>query len=164
VRSVVIVVVLPFLELLVEEVNVVRDPITVEELVKLLIIDAMGSFDLAVQMRCPRPDIHVVDVAFFEMPVEVGLEFGAIVGLNDVDAEGQPPEDVIDEFDGRPLIAGVVDLQHANAGAIVDRRELVEPPAGAGDPLKKLDVELAADAPAAPSRSASSDAACRRYF
>jgi hypothetical protein len=29
--------------------------------------------------------------------VEVGLEFGAIVGLDDVDAERQPPEDVVDE-------------------------------------------------------------------
>jgi hypothetical protein len=30
----------------------------------------------------------VTDVERFEMPVETGLEFGAIVGLNDVDAEG----------------------------------------------------------------------------
>ena len=78
----------------------------------------------------------------FEMPVEVGLEFGAIVGLNDVDAEGQSPEDVVDECDGRPLIAGVEDFQHANAGAIVDRRELVEPPARARNALEKLDVDL----------------------
>jgi hypothetical protein len=39
------------------------------------------------------------------MPVEVGLEFGAIVGLNDADAEWQATEYVIDEGDGRPLIA-----------------------------------------------------------
>jgi hypothetical protein len=89
VRPVVIVVILPLFQLLVEELNVVRNPVAIEELVELLIVDPMGSFDLAVQMWCPRPNVHVTDVAFFEMPVEVGLEFGAIVGLNDVDAKGK---------------------------------------------------------------------------
>ena len=89
----------------------------------------MGAFDLAVQVWGPRPDVDVADVEGFEMPVKVGLEFGAIVGLEDVDAERQPPEDVVDECDGRPLIARVKDFQDANAGAIVDRGELVEPPA-----------------------------------
>ena len=114
----VIVVVLPFFQLPVEEVNVVGDAVTVEELVELLIVDPMRSFDFAIQVWGPRPDVHVPDVACFEMPVEVGLEFGAIVGLNDMDAEGQSPEDVIDECDRRPLIAGIVDLQYANVGAI----------------------------------------------
>jgi hypothetical protein len=82
------------------------------------------------------------DIAFFEMPVEVGLKFGAIVGLHDVDAEGQAPEDVVDEGDGRPLIARVKHFQHANPGAIVDRRELVEPPTSPGNALEKLDVDL----------------------
>ena len=141
-RPVVIVIVLPLAELVVEQVNVIRDAVLVQELVELLVVDAVRPFDLAVQMRCPRPDVHVADIAFFEMPVEVGLEFGALVGLNGVDAERQPPEDVIDEGDGRPLIAGVVDLQHADPCAIVDGRELVEPPACAGDPLEKLDVDL----------------------
>jgi hypothetical protein len=54
------------------------------------------------------------------------LELGAIVGLHDVDAERQPTNHVVDEFDGRSLIAGVVNLQHADPGAIVDRRELDE--------------------------------------
>ena len=43
---------------------------------------------LAVQVWCPRPDVDVTDVECFEMPVKVGLELGAIVGLNDMDAEG----------------------------------------------------------------------------
>jgi hypothetical protein len=70
----------------------------------------MGSFDFAVQMWRAGPDVHVANVSFFEMPVEVGLEFGAIVGLDDVDAERQATQDVIDELDGCPLIAGLVDL------------------------------------------------------
>ena len=141
-RPVVIVIVLPFFQLRVEEVNVVRNPVTVEELVELLIIDPMGSFDLAVQMWRPRPDVHMADVAFFEMPVKVGLEFSAIVRLDHMDAERQAAEDVVDELDGRALITGIVDLEHANPGAIVDRRELVEAPAGARNPLEKLDVDL----------------------
>ena len=95
-RTVVIVVVLPFFQFLVEEVNVVRNPITIEELVELLIVDAMGSFDLPIQMWRPRPDVHMADVELLEMPVKVRLEFGAIIGLDDVDAEGQAPEHVID--------------------------------------------------------------------
>jgi hypothetical protein len=79
VRPVVIVIILPLFQLRVEEVNVVRNAVAIEELVKLLVVDPMGSLDFPVQMWCPRPDVHVADVAFFEMPVEVGLEFGAIV-------------------------------------------------------------------------------------
>ena len=41
------------------------------------------------------------------MPVKVGLEFGAIVGLHDVEAEGQATEDVVDDGDGRALTAGI---------------------------------------------------------
>jgi hypothetical protein len=75
----VIVIVLAFFELRIEEVNVVRNPVSIEELVELLIVDAMGPFNLAVQMWGPRPDVDVPNVTLFEMPVEVGLEFGAIV-------------------------------------------------------------------------------------
>jgi hypothetical protein len=86
----------------------------------------------------------LADVERLEMPVEMGLEFSAVVGLNHVDAERQAPEDVIDECDGGALMAGVVDLEHANAGSIVDRRELVEPPARARDAFEKRDVDLEA--------------------
>jgi hypothetical protein len=61
---------------------------TVPSMVELLVVDAVGSSDLPVQMGCPRPDGHVTDVELLEMPVEVGLKFGAIVGLNHLDAEG----------------------------------------------------------------------------
>jgi hypothetical protein len=40
---VVIVLVLPLFQFLVKQMNVVRDPVTVEELVELLVVDAMGS-------------------------------------------------------------------------------------------------------------------------
>ena len=45
-----------------EEMNVVRNPITLEELVELLVVDAMGPLDFAVQVWRPRPDADVADV------------------------------------------------------------------------------------------------------
>ena len=58
--------------------------------------------------------------------MEVRLELGAVVRLDDVDAKRQAPKDFVDDLDRRALVAGVVDLEHANAGAIVDRRELTQ--------------------------------------
>ena len=88
VRPVVIVIVLPLFQRLVEQVNVVRNAVLVEELVKLPVIDAVGALDLAVQVWCARPDVDVADVERFEMPTKVRLELGTIVGLNDMDTEG----------------------------------------------------------------------------
>jgi hypothetical protein len=42
------VIVLPFFQLRVEEVNIVRDAVAIKELVELLIVDPMGSLGLAV--------------------------------------------------------------------------------------------------------------------
>ena len=44
-RSVVIVVVLPLAKLVVEEVDVVADAVFVEQLIELLVVDAMRAFD-----------------------------------------------------------------------------------------------------------------------
>jgi len=82
VRPVVIVVVLPLSQLVVEQVDVVADPIAVQELVELLVIDAVRAFDLAIQSRCPDSDVHVADVQAFEVPVESRLERSAIVRLD----------------------------------------------------------------------------------
>jgi hypothetical protein len=76
---VVIVVILPLLELFVEQVNIVRNPVAIEELVELLVVDAMGSFDLAVQVWCPRPDVDVADVEGFEMPVKLRLKLRPVL-------------------------------------------------------------------------------------
>ena len=133
----VIVVVLPF-----EKVDVVGNPVAIQELIELLVIDAMRSFDLAVEMGCPRPDVHVADVARLEVPVEMRLKLRAVVRLDDVHPEGQSPEDLIDEGDVRPLITGGVYLQNADARAIVDRGELKEPATRAGDALEELHIDL----------------------
>ena len=85
---VVIVIVLPLFELLVKQVDVVGDAVLVEELVELLVVDAVRPLDFPIQMRRPRANVDVADVLRFEMPVEVGLKLGAVVGLDGVDAEG----------------------------------------------------------------------------
>src|SRR6185503_6615408 len=76
------------------------------------------------------------------MGVEARLEFGAIVRLNYTDAERQAAPDFVDELDGRPLIAGVVDLEDPEPRAIVNRRELIEASPSPWDPLEKLHVQL----------------------
>lgn len=76
--------------------------------------------------------------------MKLGLKFGAIVGLDDVDPEGEAPDHFIEKPDGRALVAGIVDLEDANACAIVDRRELVQSLRCARDALEELHVHLQA--------------------
>jgi len=74
--------------------------------------------------------------------MEVGLELGAIVRLHDLDAKGQPAAHFVDEPDSRALIAGVIDLEHADPGAVVDGRELIQPRARARDTLEEFHIDL----------------------
>ena len=64
--------------------NVVGDAVTVEELVELLVVDPVRPRDLAVQPRRSRTDVRVLDIAFLQVPMKLGLELGSIVGLDDV--------------------------------------------------------------------------------
>jgi hypothetical protein len=88
VRTMVIVVVLPLAQLLVEEMDVVRDPLLVQELVELLRINPMGSFDFAVEARRPWTNVHMSDVSRLQMPMKLRLELRPVVGLDDEHAEG----------------------------------------------------------------------------
>ena len=124
----VIVVILPLPQLLVEQVNVVADAALVEELIELLVIDAMCAFDRAVETRRSRPAVDVPNVTRLEMPVEFRLELGAVV----------PSEHEV----GRSLVAAVVHLQHAKTCAVVDRRELIETAMRARDSFQEFHLEL----------------------
>ena len=86
----------------------------------------------------------MADVEALEVPVELRLEFGAVVSLHDVDAERQPAHDVVDKLHRRTLIARVVDFQDADPSAIVNGRELIQAAPRAGDSLEKFDVDLQA--------------------
>jgi hypothetical protein len=72
-RAVVVVVVLPLLQLLSEQVGVVDD-LALEESVELFGIDAVGSFHFAVQPRGSGFDADVVDAGVEQVPVELGAE------------------------------------------------------------------------------------------
>jgi hypothetical protein len=69
----VVVEVLPFLELVVEQLGVV-DEDALELAVELLGVDAVAAFDLAVEPRGGGLDVDVADAAVQQMPVEGRLE------------------------------------------------------------------------------------------
>jgi hypothetical protein len=65
----VIVVVLPLSQLLIEQVNIVGDAVLVQELIELLVIDAMRALHFAVQTRRVQTDVDVPDVSRLEVPI-----------------------------------------------------------------------------------------------
>jgi hypothetical protein len=52
-------------------------------------------FYLAVEPRRGRLDVHVLDAAVEDVPVEGGLELGTVVGLDHLDPEGRLLEHVV---------------------------------------------------------------------
>jgi hypothetical protein len=124
VGPVVVVEVLPLAQLVVEDLGVI-DHHPVQQLVELLSIDPVGALDLAVEPRWPRLDVVVADAFVQDVPVEAGAELDAVVGLDDLDAEGQAFQHVIEELDGGLLVELGVDPQDPQAGAVVDGGELV---------------------------------------
>src|SRR5262245_54486998 len=78
-RTMVIVVVLPFAQLLVEQVNVVGHSALIEELVELLGIDPVRALNFAFQVWRSRPDVDVADVQAFDMPMKLRLELRSVV-------------------------------------------------------------------------------------
>ena len=55
-----------------------------------------------------------------EVPVEAGLELGAVVGLDLHDFEGQLLEHIVDESDCGLLVEAFVDPQNSEASAVID--------------------------------------------
>jgi hypothetical protein len=86
--AMVVVEVLPFLELVVEQLGVVDDD-ALELPVELLAVDPVGSLDLAVQLRRGGLDVDVPDAAVGQVPVESGLELRTVVRLDLLDPERQ---------------------------------------------------------------------------
>ena len=140
-RSVEVVEVLPFLKPIVEEVGVVYDD-AVEHAVELFLVDAVGALNLAVESRSCGSDVDVTDAGIQDVIVESGLELGAVVGLDDLDAEREFLKDVVEEPDRRVLVAAVVDPQYPDAGAVVDGGVLVVLGPGRALSAQELDVDL----------------------
>ena len=84
----------------------------------------------------------MADVQLLQMRVELGLELRAVIRLNDENPKRQPAADIVNEPNRGALIARVKNLQYADARAVVDRGELVQPTAGAWEALEEFDVDL----------------------
>jgi hypothetical protein len=70
---VVIVIVLPLTQFLVEQMDVIGDAVLVQELVELLVVDALRPFDFAVQMRGSGADVDMADIQALDVPVKLRL-------------------------------------------------------------------------------------------
>jgi hypothetical protein len=66
-----------------------------------------------------RADVDVADVPRLEGPVELRMELGTVIGLDDVHPGRQPAKDLVDELNGGALVTRVVDLEDANRSAVV---------------------------------------------
>jgi hypothetical protein len=86
VGAVVVVEVLPLPQLVVEDLGVV-DHHPVQELVELLVVDAMGALDFAVEPRGPGFDVVVADASVQQVVMEQGLELSPVICLDDLDPE-----------------------------------------------------------------------------
>ena len=95
-----------------------------EELIKLLLIGLVGSFDFAAQLRCAALYVGVPDPEVVNMPMELGLEFVTIIGTDFTNAEWELFDDVVNEVNRICLGMLLVDLEGANSGCIVDCRVL----------------------------------------
>jgi len=84
----------------------------------------------------------MADIMFLEVPVEARLELGPVVRLDDEHPKGESTKDLVDEVYRGRMVAGIVDLEHANARAVVDGCELLEALSGACNSLKQLHVHL----------------------
>jgi hypothetical protein len=67
----------------------IGDAICVEQLVELLVIDSVRALDLPLEPRRVRANVDVADIPFLQVPMELGLELGAVVRLHDEHAERQ---------------------------------------------------------------------------
>ncbi len=141
--SIVVVVVLSFLKLLVEHVDVVDD-LALKEPVKLLGVDAVGAFDLAAQAWSCRSYVDVVDALTEHVPVERLPELGTVIGLDFLDREWQLRQDVVDELDRRLLVVLRVGAKYPHSRAVVDGGVLVVTLllAGLAERLDELHIDL----------------------
>jgi len=94
--------VLPFAKPLVEDLGV--DDHSLEAAVELLGVDPVRALNLPVEPRSGWRDVDVANASIKQMPVKARLELRAIVGLDRIDRERQPRQQVVDEGDRGLLV------------------------------------------------------------
>ena len=81
---------------------------------------------------------------YLHIPVELGTELRTVVRLHGLHSEGQARQHIIHKVTGILLVVALVDLEHSQACAIIDRRELEVAFALARDGLQELGINLEA--------------------
>jgi hypothetical protein len=64
----------------------------------------------AAEPRSSGPDVDVADASIKHLPVEAGWDSAPLSVCNDRDPKRQPLERVVQELDGRVLVAPVIDI------------------------------------------------------
>ena len=82
---------LPFIQFLV----LVHIALVTQQLIELFSIRALGSLDLAVQLR--GSDISMSDTPVFNMPMELRLELMTTIGSDLLDTKSELGDDVINK-------------------------------------------------------------------
>lgn len=102
-----------------------RDDHSFQLAVELFVVNAVRALRLPVQVGTSRSDVAVLDAAVEYVPMELGSKLTPVVGLDALDAEGQPGEDLVHEGDGGLLSVALIDLEDANPGAVIDGGVLI---------------------------------------
>ena len=71
-----------------------------EQLIEFLTIRAVQPLNFTIQLWCAAFDICMPNTKIFDMPMEFGLEFMAIVRSDFTNAKREFLDDVVDEVDG----------------------------------------------------------------
>ena len=93
-------------------------------MIKLLIVNAMRTFDFTIEARCAALDIDMSDAPVLHMPVVLGAEVRTVVRLNSLHSKGQAREHIIHKVDSVLLVVALVDPEHPQACAIIYGGEL----------------------------------------
>jgi len=77
-RSIIVIEVFPFLQFLIKQLSIVND-YSIQHPIKLLLIDPMTAFHFPIESWAPGLNIHMIYPFVQNMPMELSLEFSAIV-------------------------------------------------------------------------------------
>ena len=119
-RSIVVVKPFPFSQLFVQiHVIGVR-----QKLIELLLVRAVGSLDLPVELWRARFDVHMPYPLVFNVPVEQRLELVTPIGPDRVNPKRELLDSLVNEIDRARLVVTPVNLESYDPCGIVDGRVL----------------------------------------
>jgi len=87
-------------------------------LIEFLVVGTVRAFDLAIELWRTRLDVCVTDALILDTPMELGLEFVAIIGANFPDPGGKALDNMVNEGDGIGLGVPAIDVEGTDAGRV----------------------------------------------